>query len=442
MSLAVVGGLIARVRGLERADLRVEDGRVEFAPPRAADRVIDASGCVVAPAFVDLHTHLRWPGGLGPDTPEDIAEAALVGGFTTVVAMANTDPAIDRPVRYEQAVARFRDLPITVIQGAAATMEREGSHPVDVEQLAAAGVRLISDDGDPVARADVLVELFARAARAGVMVAQHASIPELSQGQMNASVLAERLGYDGVPESAETAMVARDVELARGIGVHYHVQHLSARESLNVVRVAKRDGLWVTCEVTPHHLALEDTLLTGHDARYKVNPPLRSRATRMALLEALLNGTIDAVATDHAPHPEWRKDVPLELAAPGVLGLVEAFSATWSAVLEQLQRRGDLDAGALDDGRELPDPAQQALLRVIEALGPRPAAVLGLEHRLEPGVTCDLVVIDPRGRVRGGGVGVYRSATSPWLGRELYGRIRWVVRAGRLVVEDGQRVDA
>jgi dihydroorotase len=443
MGLVIEGAHLLRRGQLIAAPLRIEGGViVGLDGARSGDRVLDARGCVVAPAFVDLHTHLRWPGSSSVDTPEDIAHAALAGGFTTVVAMANTDPPVDSVARYRAAHARFRDLPVEVVQAAAATCGREGTRPVDVARLRAAGVVLLSDDGDPIARADVLLEVLEQAAAADVVVAQHASLPELSRGVMNAGELADRLGYEGVPEVAEVALVARDIELVRASGARYHVQHLSARESMNQVRAARRDGLRVTCEVTPHHLGLEDRELASHDARFRVNPPLRSRATRMALIEALLAGAIDAVATDHAPHPPWRKDLPLELAAPGMLGLVEAFPASWTAVWEQLARRGEVSASWPDDPGALAGPAARALVRLLEALSVRPRQILGRTGDLDVGQRADLVVVDPAGRTPGGGGGVYRSANSPWQGRELLGAVRWVVRAGAVVVEEGVRVPA
>lgn len=443
MGLVITGADVLVGGSLERVPVRLEGSEVAgFEGPQRGDRVVDAPGAVVAPAFTDLHAHLRWPGGEVADEPEDLAVQALVGGFATVVAMANTTPAIDRVERWLAARDRFGGLPIEVVQAASATMERAGERPVDVEGLARAGVRIISDDGDPVWRADVLLGVLEAAADAGVVVAQHATIPELSHGVMNASVLADRLGYDGIPEVAEVALVARDVALVRQTGARYHLQHLSARESVNVVRAAQREGLAVTAEVTPHHLGLEESELLSHDARFRVNPPLRSRATRMALVEALLGGAVDAVATDHAPHPERRKAVPLALAAPGMLGLVEAFPATWTAVLEQLELRGSIECARPQSLDELGEASRQALVRVLEAFAVGSARVLGRRREVQRGQLADLVVVDPCGRTMGGGEGLYRSANSPWASRELIGSIRWVVRGGRVVVEEGRYVGA
>lgn len=423
--------------------IRIDEARIAgFEGPERGDRVIEAPGAVVAPAFTDLHAHLRWPGGEVADTPEDIAIQALRGGFTTVVAMANTVPAIDRVERWRAATDRFAALPVEVVQAASATMERAGDHAVDVESLAKAGVRIISDDGDPLWRADVAVAVLEAAASTGVVVAQHATIPELSRGVMNAGALADRLGYDGVPEVAEVALVARDVALVRATGARYHLQHVSARESVNVVRAAQREGLAVTSEITPHHLGLEESELLSHDARFRVNPPLRTRATRMALLEALLGGAFDAIATDHAPHPERAKTVPVQLAAPGMLGLVEAFPATWTAVLDQLVLRGSIEDARPESSEHLGDEARRALVRVLEALAIGPARVLGRSRELRRGELADVVVIDPCGRTIGGGDGAYRSTNSPWATRELVGSIRWVVRRGQVVVEEGRYVGA
>lgn len=443
MELTIRGGLVLLEGGLIPAAVHVEDGAVAAIGGAAGrGREIDASGCVVAPSFIDLHAHLRWPGGLAAEEPEDVADAALLGGFTTVVAMANTAPAIDTPARVREAMERYATLPIEVIQAAAATQGRGGERPVDVRTLAEAGVRVLTDDGDAIARADVALAVFEQAARYDLLVAQHASVPELSGGVMNAGPLADRLGYRGVPEVAEAALVARDLELARASGVRYHLQHLSARESLNLIRAARRDGLRVSCEVTPHHLGLEEGELSAHDARFRVNPPLRSRATRMALLEALLSGGIDAVATDHAPHPDWAKDVPLEQAAPGMLGLCEAFPAVWTAVLEHRARLGASAEPIPGDWEWLGDEGRDALTKVLRAFTTGPGGVLGRSRTLAVGAPADLVVLDPAGRTVGGGRGAYRSSNSPWAGRELTGSVRWVLREGRIEVEEGQRVRA
>jgi dihydroorotase len=425
-------------------DLAVRDGQLVDPATVPADAPrLDGRGLVVGPGLCDLHVHLREPGMERAETIESGARAAAHGGFTTICAMPNTDPPLDEPARVAMVLDRARGRACRVRVIAAATRGREGERMTEVGELAAMGVAGVSDDGSVVASARVARGLLAYLAPLGLPLIEHAEDPALSAGSvMRAGETATRLGLAGWPASAEQSIVERDIALAEETGSWVHFTHLSTNGALGAIRRAKERGLRVTCDVTPHHLALTDAWVAGwrgfaweepagvaaepfgapldaalaYDPACRVNPPLASRADALALLAGLADGTIDAIATDHAPHPRERKGVEFGAAAPGMIGLETALSLGLAAV----------EAGSL------------ALTRLLGALSTHPGALIGEGRTLAEGVVADLVVFDPaaRWRVEASGL-ASASSNTPLLGMELPGVVRMTVAAGRITYRDG-----
>jgi dihydroorotase len=398
---------------------------------------------VVGPGLCDLHVHLREPGMERAETVESGARAAAHGGFTTVCAMPNTDPPLDEPARVAMVLDRARNRACRVRVIAAATRGREGERITEIGELAAMGIAGVSDDGSVVASARVARGLLAYLAPLGLPLIEHAEDPALATGSvMRTGETATRLGLAGWPASAELSIVERDIALAAETGGWVHFTHLSTAGGLDAIRRAKERGIRVTCDVTPHHLALTDAWVAGwrgfawdeptgvaadpfgapldaalaYDPACRVNPPLAPRAEALALLAGVADGTIDAIATDHAPHPRERKGVEFGAAAPGMIGLETALSIGLAAV----------QAGGL----ELP--------RLLVALSSRPGELIGERRTLEAGSVADLVIFDPAAtwRVEASAL-ASASSNTPLLGMELPGVVRMTVADGRITYRDG-----
>jgi dihydroorotase len=406
-------------------DLAVRDGTIVADAPDDAER-IDADGLVVAPGFCDLHAHLREPGGDGSETIESGSRAAARGGFTTICAMPNTDPPLDDAAAVAAAAQRSPSCRIRVI--GAATRGRAGGAVSDLAAMAGAGVVGFSDDGAAVASADLTRDILGALAPLGLPLIEHAEDAGLGgEAVMRAGAVATRLGLAGWPPEAELAIVERDIALAAETGARLHLTHLSTAAAVDAVRAAKARGELVTCDVTPHHLALTDAWVAGsrrfsweppepaaaraYDGRCRVNPPLAPAEDALALLTGLVDGTIDAIATDHAPHPTDRKLVPFVSAAPGLIGLETALSLGLAAV----------EAGRL------------GLAALVAALSTRPAAIIGEARTLEVGDPANLTVFDPaaRRRIEASQL-ASSSANTPLLGIELPGVVRLTVAEGRV----------
>lgn len=399
------------------ADVRIVDGKIaEIGTGLRGARLIDLRGLWITPGFLDLHVHLREP---GQEYKEDIvtgARAAAAGGFTSICCMPNTRPVNDQRAVTELIVRRGREAAaVRVYPIGAITVGLEGKALADIADMRDAGIVAISDDGRPVMNAGLLRRAMEYARTFGLPVVQHAEDLDLAEGgSMNEGAVATRIGVRSQPACAESAMVARDLEICAWTGARYHVAHVSAARSVALLRDAKRRGLPVTGEVTPHHLVLTDEACAHYDTNTKVMPPLRTRADCEALLEALIDGTIDCVATDHAPHSPVEKHVEFECAAPGMLGLETALP-----ILLELSR---------DSGGKL------SVARVIEALTEAPARAFGLAGgSLAPGAAADLTVIDPdrEAIVTTDGLSS-RSKNTPFLGRTFRGRAVLTLVAGRV----------
>lgn len=376
------------------------------------DDVVDASGCLVGPGLVDIHAHLRDPGQTWKEDLESGSRAAVAGGYTALVVMPNTEPAIDEPGLVSDIIHRASQVGLAEIAVAAAvTRARVGAELSDLEALYEAGARLFTDDGDCVedgALLDRAMRILARLP--GAVLAQHAEDTTRTQGgHMHDGVVSARLGMAGLPVEAEESIVERDLELTRRTGARYHCQHVSSAATISRIRDAKEEGLAVTAEVTPHHLSFDETHVESLDPNLKMYPPLRSSQDRHALRSALVDGTIDVVATDHAPHTPEEKAVGFIDAPRGVTGLETAASVVWGVV---------------------EDPE-----RLYECMSTRPARIAGLEsqgHRLTVGAPANIAVFDPVSRWV---VDAFfsKSSNSPYLGMDMTGRIVATIHKGLVV---------
>lgn len=419
----ITGGTVLDQTGERHADVLVRDGRIaEVGPDLRAPEgttALGAAGCIVSPGFVDLHVHLREPGREEAETIETGSRAAALGGFTAVVAMPNTDPAQDSVavVEFVRQQGERAGL-VEVLPAGCITVGRGGQQLAPYGELAGAGVTLFTDDGNGVQDPLLMRRALEYARDLDIVLAQHCEVARLTEGAvMHEGSCCSRLGLPGWPALAEELMVHRDIELVRLTGAPMHFLHLSTAGSVRLVRAAKADGLPVTAEVTPHHLSLTDEQLAGFSPIYKVNPPLRTRADIDALAEGLADGTIDAIATDHAPHVGHDKELPLDQAPPGMLGLETALGVALSHL--------DLPVG-----------------EVVAALSWKPAAIAGVADRhgrpIQPGEPANLTVFDPHLEWEVDPAALAsRSRNTPYVGRPLRGRVRHTVFAGTPTVIDG-----
>jgi dihydroorotase len=424
--IVIRGGLVVDQGGERHADVLIDGESIAAVDGHVAVPVdattLDATGCVVAPGFVDLHAHLREPGGENAETIETGSRAAALGGYTAVVAMPNTDPAADD----RSVVELVHDLAgraglCDVYPAGCITIGRRGEQLAPFGELADAGVRMFTDDGNGVQDPLLMRRALEYARGIDVVLAQHCEVSALTAGAvMHEGHCCSELGLPGWPALAEELMVHRDIELSRLTGAPVHLLHLSTAGSVELVRMAKADGVPVTAEVTPHHLCLTDERLRGFDPLFKVNPPLRTKADIEALVKGVVDGTIDAIATDHAPHPADAKERPLDEAPPGMLGLETALGVCLPILLE----------------------AGMSLAEVIAVFAWKPAAIARIGDRhgvpIAAGRPANLVVFDPDecwevvpAKLSS------RSRNTPYTGIELQGRVRHTVLAGASTVIDG-----
>ena len=424
--MLIRGGRVVDATGSRAADVVVVDGEIAavgegLAAPDGA-RLLDAGGCVVAPGLVDLHAHLRQPGKEEAETVDTGARAGALGGYTAVVAMPNTDPPIDTAAAVHEVLGLGATAACDVRVAGAITKGRAGETLAPLAEMAALGVRLFTDDGSGVQDGRLMRRALEYSSALGVTLAQHCEDDALAAGgHMHEGEWSSRLGIPGVPAEAEQLMVMRDVALARltaRLGARVHFQHLSTAGAVALVRAARAEGLAVTAEAAPHHFTLTDAEVASYDPVFKVNPPLRAQADVDAVKVGLADGTLDAVATDHAPHAPEDKELPFDQAPPGMLGLQTALS---------------LCLGELG----LPIEAVLALLSW------RPARIAGLDAvhggPVAEGRPANLCVIDPEAtwvvepeRLAS------RSRNTPYAGRKLTGQVRHTLLYGEPVVVDGE----
>jgi dihydroorotase len=433
--LLISGGTVVGPSGTQRADVLILDGVIaavgsDLQPPEGTT-VLDAEGCWVGPGLVDLHTHLREPGGEEAETVESGCRAAAMGGYTAVVAMPHTIPAADSPAVVNLVLTLGRATPIDVMPAGAITVGRLGERLAPMAEMAALGVTIFTDDGTGVQDAGLMRRAMEYARGLGVTLAEHCEDESLAGGGcMNESLISARLGLPGRPALAEEAMVARDLLLAEDTGCSLHLLHLSTARSVELLVAARTRGVEATAEVAPHHLTLTEDRCTSYDTAFKVHPPLRAEADVVALRHALATGDLDAVATDHAPHPAEAKDRPFDEAAPGMLGLEHALALTIEAL-----------------GGDKADP-----VRVFEVLSRTPAGIARLRAEdpriggfsgqggaILAGEDANLCVVDPAARPVVDPAHLQsRSTNTPYAGRTLLAGVRHTISRGRAIVMNGE----
>jgi dihydroorotase len=378
---------------------------------------IDATGCVVAPGLVDGHVHFRDPGFTYKEDIDTGARAAARGGFTSVIMMGNTNPHMDNPDTIKDVIARGAATGIRVYACGNVTKDMAGRESVDMADLVSAGAVLFTDDGKPITDEKIMEAACTEAARLGKAISLHEEDPSfITENGINAGEVAKTLGVTGSPRDAEISMVQRDIEIARRTGARIIVQHISAAESVEIIRSARAEGVQVFAEATPHHFTLTEEALLKHGTLAKMNPPLRLESDRQAIIQGLKDGTIDMIATDHAPHSKEEKDKSLTEAPSGITGLETSLSLGI---------------------RELVQPGYLSLMELLDRMTRRPAAIYGLDAGyISEGGIGDLVVFDPEEKW------IFdktcsKSFNTPFKGEELPGRVRFTICNGE-VVYNGQ----
>jgi len=413
------GRVISPEDGLDgELDLLIEDGRIRKMAPHLsgpAGEIVEARGQIVAPGFVDIHVHLREPGGEISETLESGLRAAVAGGFTTVCPMPNTRPVNDNPELTRHLVERAEELKLArVFPIAAVSMGSQGETLTDFRALMDAGAVGFSDDGKPVRTDALMKEALKRAKDLGAPIIDHCEVPELSAGGvMNEGESSKSLGLRGIPNSAEDRCIARDIEIAEAAGGHLHVAHLSTAGGIQMVREARKRGLQVTCEVTPHHFTLTDEAVTRYGTNAKMNPPLRTARDVEAVLLGIQDGVVDAIATDHAPHAAELKSRPMAEAPFGVTGLETALGLA----LTQLVHSGKISMGQL-----------------IALMSSRPARIINKPlGRISVGGVADLTLFDPNFEwTYRAAEGYSKSHNSPFDGWKLRGAVTATIVQGRI----------
>lgn len=419
--IVLLGATVVNPDAVFVANIGISNGVISaVGGDMSGDVEIDVTGLNVSSGFVDLHTHLREPGKEEAETIESGSRAAALGGYTAVVAMPNTDPAQDNVATVEFVKAQgVRAGLCDVYPSGCITVGRLGEEIAPFGELSRAGVVICTDDGNGVQDGALMYRALVQARQANVVLAQHCEKSDLTAGAvMHEGECCSHLGVPGWPAAAEIEMLQRDLELVKETGAQMHFLHLSTAESVDLVRQAKADGLPITAEVTPHHLSLEDTLLTGFDPVFKVNPPLRTRTDIEALQRGLAEGVIDAVATDHAPHAGHTKEQPLDTAPPGMLGLETALAVLNTAVNLDVQKIADVMSWA---------PARIARINHLHG---RPVAV---------GEPANVAVWDT---TSGWTVSreslASKSKNTPYHGMNVRGRVHHTILNGEIVVQNGK----
>ena len=408
----------------EEADVLIADGAIADTGDRPEGlEELDVEGCIVAPSLVDMHTHVREPGREDEENIESVSAAAAVGGYGAICAMPNTDPVADNAAVVEKvwALGQRAGL-VDVVPSGALTRGQRGESMADLGEMvnSAAGVRLFTDDGHGVQNSLLARRAMEYLVAFDAIYAEHCEDEALAaDGQMNEGEYSAALGLRGIPAEAEELMAARDIALAKLTGCRLHLLHVSTAGTVELVRQAKATGMRVTAEATPHHFTLTDDSLEDYDPLMKVNPPLREEDDRQAIVEGLADGTIDAIATDHAPHAREEKDQEFAYAPPGMLGLETALGLTIT---------------------ELVEPGHLSLSRAVEVLSSAPARILRMDGQgaIRTGGAANLVVFDPAARWTVVPDSLHSlSRNTPFAGRELTGKVVHTFFRGRQTVRDG-----
>ena len=384
--------------------------------------VIDAAGLVACPGLVDIHVHFREPGQTHKETIATGSHAAAAGGFTTVVCMPNTAPVADNAgtIQYINDAVR-RDAVVKVLPTGCITVGQKGAALAPFGSLKRAGIVAITDDGDCVQSNELMRRACEYAKMFDLPIMDHCQDASLTQGAvMNEGTVSTRLGLRGWPHAAEDIIVARNVILSEYTGAHIHLQHISSRYSVGIIRRAKSRGVRITAEATPHHIALTDAAIAGYDTNFKMNPPLRTEADRREIIAGLRDGTLDCLATDHAPHTDYEKDKEFDLAANGIIGLETALAVALDVLVRQSRFK---------------------LAHVVDLLTRRPAKILGLSAgTLATGAAADVCLFDPDEQwTYDTKAGFSKSGNSPWHGRTFTGHVKTTIVDGR-VVFDGKKI--
>ena len=405
-------------------DILIEDGKIVSVAKdikREDSQVLDASGKVVIPGLIDMHTHLREPGREDEETIRTGSRAAAKGGFTSICCMANTAPCVDNQGVVEFIYSESKKVGlVNVYPIGAVTKGLAGKELAEIGELKRSGIVAISDDGNPILNSEIMRRAFEYSKMFGIPVISHCEDKSLSSdGVMNEGYVSILLGLRGMPPVAESVMVARDVQLAETTGASLHIAHVTCAHSINIIREAKKRGVKVSCEVTPHHFTLTEETVQGFNTNAKMNPPLRTKDDIDAIKEGLRDGTIDAIASDHAPHTENEKDVEFDSAPFGVIGLETSLSLT---IMELL------DKGIL------------TLSQLVEKMSANPARILGLKKgSLGVGMDADITVVDIEHKwVVDKAKLESKSKNSPFIGWELKGMATEVIVGGKVIIRDGK----
>jgi dihydroorotase len=404
----------------ERLDILISDGKIAKVGKNLnyECEVIDASGMFVFPGLIDMHVHLREPGFENKETIETGTKAAAKGGITTIVAMANTNPPISLPEVYIDVVERIKKKSVVnVLQSATITKNMEGKEITEMGLFKELGCITFSDDGKPVYDARIMQKALVYARNFDVLILEHPEDVSLSSGGViNEGVKSLELGVQGIPNSSESTAVARDILLAKESESRLHLQHISTKESVELIRWAKSMGINVTCEVTPHHLVLTEDDILGHlDTNKKMNPPLRTEEDRKSLIEALKDGIVDVIATDHAPHTKFEKSLTLQEAPFGTIGLETALPIVFTKLVKER---------ILD------------FMELIKVFSFNPSKILGLSQKghISEGADADIVIFDPGKKyVIDEEFFVSKGKNSCFLGFEVYGIVKYTVVGGKVV---------
>lgn len=424
MSTLLRGGQILENGQLVERDIRIEDGKISEIGERLNvynSEIIDLNGQFVSAGFIDVHVHLREPGGEHKETIETGTRAAARGGFTTVCPMPNTRPVPDTVENLDRLNKTIQDNAVVRVLPYASITERQlGEKLVDFKALKEHGAFAFTDDGVGVQTAAVMYEAMQQAAKLDMAIVAHCEDNSLIYGgAMHEGQVSEKLGIPGIPSICEAVQIARDVLLAEAAGCHYHVCHVSSRESIRAIRDAKKAGINVTAEVTPHHLLLNENAITEDDAILKMNPPLRAKEDQEALIEALLDGTIDFIATDHAPHAAEEKNQPMVKAPFGIVGSETAFPLLYTRFV----KNGDW-----------------TLEQLVEYLTTKPAAVFKLPYgRLAVGEPADIAVInlDEEYEIKAEDF-LSKSSNTPFIGEKVFGNVTLTLAEGKIAYQEGQ----